>query len=62
MTEAAHALPMAMSLRNMLAPSSRCSAFTWPASSSTATVSGLVFISRALARAVSTILLAWAKE
>ena len=60
MPTAANALPTATSLRSMLASSSRCSDFTWPASSITATASGLIFISRALASATSTILLACA--
>src|SRR2546428_9385235 len=37
-----HAFPSATSKRNMLAPSSRCAALTWPASSSTTTASGLI--------------------
>ena len=36
----ARALPVAMSMRNMPAPSSRCAALRWPAASSTATAIG----------------------
>src|SRR6266853_1683381 len=49
----AHALPSATSKRNMLAPSSRCAALTWPASSSTTTAIGLIFMARAFSRAFS---------
>src|SRR6516164_8390804 len=58
MPTAANALPTATSLRSMLASSWRCSDFTLPPSSSTATASGFTFISRALANATSMILLA----
>src|SRR3990170_5364616 len=54
----AHALPFAMSRRNMLAPSSRCADLMLPESSSTTTPSGLIFISRALARAFAMMVLA----
>jgi hypothetical protein len=40
MPTAAHALPVAMSTRNMLAPSSRRATLRWPDASSTATAIG----------------------
>ena len=58
---AAHALPVATSKRNMLAPSSRCIAFKWPPSSSTTTLTGLIFISRAFSSAFAMILFACAR-
>jgi hypothetical protein len=41
MPTAAHAFPRAMSVRNMLAPSSRCADLRWPDSSMTTTAIGL---------------------
>ncbi len=58
MLTAAHALPVAISIRNMLAPSSRCTERTWPLSSSTTTAMGRWPLWRAVDNAVSMILFA----
>src|SRR6185369_9314842 len=61
MPTAAHALPVATSNLNMLAPSSRCMAFKCPDWSSTTTVTGLIFISRAFSSAFVMIWFAFAR-
>ncbi len=61
MPTAAQALPVATSNRNMLAPSSRCMAFRCPDWSSTTTVTGLIFISRAFSSALAMIWVAFAR-